>query len=275
MKNFVLKTLLFALVAAGIFQLKSQLMMRKDKYQKKVLGAEVYFSIEKSKKKNKARKVLLGDSVGKQLFDSSQENDTVNSLTSNQAIGMAGQYILLDNYLKAGNEIDTAYVFFTPFSFVNNLDQIFTYNYFVKPFYREQYMSLIEPVAKAQIEKIPFVGLAHYPAVLTSNWSPEFESQDKNDFNLISPVSAAYLHKMSALAKQHHFKLVLVAAPVSLKKRRDVEILNRQEIETNHLQEEFKGFFESIVWLDESNFKDGTHLKHPEKFKYRYKNLIR
>ncbi len=275
MKQFVLKTLLFVLVALAIFQIKSLLMMRNERYVKKVLGAEVYFSIEKSKKRSKARKVLLGDSVGKQLFDGAQENDTVNSLTSNQAISMAGQYVLLDNYLKAGNTIDTAYVFFTPFSFVNNLDQIFTYNYFVKPFYRTEYMQLMTPEVKKQVSKIPFTDIAHWPAVLTSNWSPEFQTKDKPTFNLLSPISAQYLHKMSALAKQHHFRLVLVAAPVSLKKKKEVELLNRQEIIDNNLQQEFKGFFESIVWLDESNFKDGTHLKQPEKFKNRYKNIIR
>ena len=50
MKHFVLKTLFFVLVAIGIFQIKSSLMMRDGRYTKKVLGSEVYFSIEKSKK---------------------------------------------------------------------------------------------------------------------------------------------------------------------------------------------------------------------------------
>lgn len=275
MKKFALKTFLFAMVAAGIFQLKSSLMMRHDRYTKKVLGAEVYFAIEKSKNKSKARKVLLGDSVGKQMFDSSEENDTVNSLTSNQAIGMVGQFVLLDNYLKAGNSIDTAYVFFTPFSFVNNLDQIFTYNYFVKPFYRDEYMGLMTPLVKSQVDKIPYTAIAHWPVILTSNWSPEINTPRKSRFNFLSPISAEYLHKMSALATAHHFKLILIPAPVSLKKRREVQDLRKQEIVDHDLQEEFKGFFENIVWLDESNFKDGTHLKTPEKFKCRYKNLIR
>jgi len=188
---------------------------------------------------------------------------------------MAGQYVLLHNYIAAGNEIDTAYIFFTPFSFVNNLDQIFTYNYFVKPFYRDEYQPLMEPVVRQQLDKIPYVAYAQYPFILTSNWSPEFKSKDKDEFNLISPVSAVYLHKISSLARMHHFKLVLVSAPVSNQKKKEVEVLHREEIARNNLQDEFTGFFESIVYLDESNFKDGTHLKQPEKFKYLYKNLIR
>lgn len=274
MKHFVVKTFIFVLIAVGIFHIKSFYLLRDNKYTKKVFGQEVYYSIDKSKKKNKARKVLLGDSVGKQMYDNLEENDTINSLACNQAISVAGQYILLHNYLEAGNTIDTAYIFFTPFSFVNNLDQIFTYNYFVKPFYRDEYKSLFTPLVKQQVAKIPYTDIAWYPAILTNNWSPEFQTKDPK-INFLSPISIEYLHKMSDLAKAHHFKIVMVSAPVSYKKKPEVELLNRSEIAANGLQEVFKGFFESIIYLDESNFVDGTHLEFPEKFKGRYKNLVR
>jgi len=273
MKYFVFKTFIFVLVAIGIFQIKSYALLKDNKYTKKVLGMEVYFAIDKSKKKNNAKKVLLGDSVGKQMFDSMEDNDTVNSLTSNQAISMAGQYLLLNNYIKAGNRIDTAYVFFTPFSFANNLDQIYTYNYFVKPFYTSEYMAQMSPIVKNQIEKIPFATIAHHPAILTSNWSPEYESDETPEFSFLSPVSVEYLHKMSTLGKKNGFQLVLISAPVSKKKRQDVASLHRDEIALYNLEEEFKGYFENIMYLDESYFSDGTHLIHPEKFKHRYKNL--
>jgi hypothetical protein len=275
MKHFVLKTFIFVLIAIGIFHVKSFYLLQKDRYTKKVLGSEVYLSIDKSKKKNPAKKVLLGDSVGKQLFDNTENNDTINSLACNQAIGLAGQYILLHNYIAAGNQIDTAYVFFTPFTFKNNLDQIFTYNYFVKPFYRDEYEALITPTVKKQIEKIPLTGIASYPAVLTSNWSPDFKSPKTFPYTMISPVSAEYLHKMEDLSNEHHFKLVLVAAPTNFKKKAEVDALDRQEIIDNNLQEVFKGFFESIIYLDESYFVDGTHLKRPQDFKDRYKNIVR
>lgn len=262
------------LIAVGIFHIKSFYLLKGDRYTKKVFGSEVYHSIDKSKKKKKARKVLLGDSVGKQMYDNMQENDTINSLACNQAISVAGQYFLLHNYIEAGNKIDTAYIFFTPFSFVNNLDQIFTYNYFVKPFYRDEYAPLFTPLVKQQVQKIPYSGIAWYPAILTNNWTPDFKTTDPK-INFISPISAQYLHKMSDLAKANHFKIVMVSAPVSYKKKPEVDLLNRNEIAANGLQDEFKGFFESIIYLDESNFVDGTHLEFPEKFKDRYKNLVR
>lgn len=275
MKHFLVKTLIFALVAAGIFQFKSYRLMRHDKYRERVLGSEVYYSIDKSKKRHKARKILLGDSVGKQLFDNTEENDTVNSLACNQAISMAGQYILLDNYLKAGNAIDTVYVFFLPFSFSNNLDQIFTYNYFVKQFDRNEYQHLISGVARQQLDKIPLTGIAQFPAVLTSNWAPDYQPEKESSSRFLSPVSVDYLHKMLNLAKKHHFKLVLRAAPVSEKKKREVAMLDKGEIAKYHLQDAFKGYFESIIYIEEKHFMDGTHLIHPENFKGLYKNTIK
>ena len=275
MKHFVFKTFIFVLIAIGLFHVKSFYLLANERYTKKVLGSEVYYSIEKSKKKSPAKKVLLGDSVGKQLYDNYENNDTINSLACNQAISIAGQYMLLHNYIEAGNKIDTAYVFFTPFSFTNNLNQVFTYNYFVKPFYRKENAALITPLVRQQVEKIPYTAIAQYPCVLTNNWTPDFESKDPVNYTILSPVGAEYLHKISDLAKQNHFRLVMISAPTSDKKKKEVEALDKSEIVKNHLEEEFKGFFESIIYLDEANFSDGTHLKHPEKFKYLYKNIVR
>lgn len=274
MKDFLLKTLIFLLITIGIFHVKSFYLLQKNKYTQKVLGSEVYVSIEKSHKKSSAKKVLLGDSVGKQLFDNTENNDTINSLACNQAISMAGQYVLLHNYIAAGNKIDTAYICFTPFSFENNLDKIFTYNYFVKPFYRDENAALLTKTARRQVEKIPYSGLAWYPCILTNNWSPDFKSTDKVNYTFLSPISTAYLHKMSDLAKAHHFKLILISALLSNQKKKAVEALNKREIKNNHLESEFAGFFESIVYLEESNFVDGTHLKHPEQFQRSFKNRL-
>jgi len=274
MKHFLIKTLIFALVAGGYFQYKSYRLTRHDRYKSRVLGSEVYFSIDKSRKKHKARKVLLGDSVGKQLFDNTEENDTVNSLACNQAISLAGQYILLNNYIKAGNVVDTVYIFYLPFTFSNNLDQIFTYNYFIKPFYRDEYKPLLFPAARKAIDKVPFTGISQFAAVLTSDWSPEYKvEEDRKTF--LSPISIEYLHKIVDLSKRKHFKIKLVSGPISYNKEALVEAFDKKEISRNGFDDLFEGYFESIIYLDESNFLDGTHLIHPEKFKNRYKNLIR
>ncbi|SCX82080.1 hypothetical protein [Flavobacterium caeni] len=275
MKSFLIKLTVFVLIGAAAFHLKSYLLLRNDKYQRKVSAREVYHVIGKSQQKNPSRKVLIGDSVARQFFNSESENDTLNSLASNQAISLAGQYILLDNYLKAGNVIDTCYAVFIPSSFQNNLQQLFTYNYFVKPFYKDQYKPLLTETVKNQVEKIPYHGVAQYFGVLTNNWAPEFVSDDQQDYAFFSPVSVEYIHKMSALAKAKHFKLIFVPAVCNENQRKNIESFDKTELAKNHIEQEFAGYFDHIQYVDSKEFVDDMHLHAPEKFIHLYQNQIR
>ena len=38
-----------------------------------------------------------------------------------------------------------------------------------------------------QIDKIPFSGFCQEPYILTSNWAPNFKSQDSIDYSFLSP----------------------------------------------------------------------------------------
>ena len=144
MKKFILSCTIFLLISGIILSIKPNYLVLTGKYKVTVAGKEIYQSIFKSKQKKKSKKILLGDSVGNQLFTNTTNNDTLNSLACNQAISMAGQFILLNNYLNSGNKVDTVLLIFTPFSFQNNLDQVFTYHYFLKPFYIYEYKPLFK-----------------------------------------------------------------------------------------------------------------------------------
>ncbi len=275
MKRFLTRLAIFVLIGVTAFHLKSYWLLRGDRYQRKVAAREVYHVIGKSKQHNPSRKILIGDSVARQFFNSDTENDTLNSLATNQAISLAGQYILLDNYLKAGNVIDTCYAVFIPSSFQNNLQQLYSYNYFIKPFYTDQYKPLLTSTVVRQVEKIPYHGLAQYFGILTNNWSPEFESKEVQHYAFFSPISVEYIHKMSALAKEKNFKLIFVPAVCNENQRKDIESFDRWELAKNGIAQEFAHYFDQIQFLDSKYFVDDMHLANPEDFKYLYKNLVR
>jgi hypothetical protein len=275
MKQFLIRVILFVLIGVAAFHVKSYLLLRNDKYQRKVSAKEVYHVIGKSRQKNPSKKILLGDSVARQFFNSDEESDTLNSLASNQAISLAGQYILLDNYLKAGNKIDTCYAVFIPSSFQNDLNQLFTYNYFIKPFYKPEYKPLLTPTVNRQVQKIPYQGIAQYFCILTNNWAPEFETKDKADYVFFSPISVEYIHKMSALAKQNHFRLIFVPALCNENQRKLIATFDKKELAKNNIESEFADYFDNIQYFDSKYFVDDMHFANPEQFKDRYKNLIR
>lgn len=271
MRKFILKSLAFMLIVLIGTHIRH--LIYKGKYQQTVAGSEVYYSLFKSKQKKKTKKLLLGDSVGYQLFPNTTSNDQINSLACNQAISMVGQFVLLNNYINAGNKIDTVIMIFTPFSFMNNLNQIYTYHYFLKPFYKKEYLNLFSETVNKQIQKIPYVSVCRVPYILESNWAPEFKSKDEINYTFLSPISVEYLIKIKALAFKNHFRLIIIPPPTSFSKKLAIEKMNKNEIVKNNLCNEFRDYFKRIKYLSDKNFSDGTHLKKPEEYREYYEDI--
>jgi hypothetical protein len=276
MKRFILKSVLFLLILLALTHARPLYLLSNDRYKHGGAGKVVYYSIQKSRQKNAlSPRLLLGDSVAYQLFKNSTNNYPINSLACNQAIGMVGHFILLNNYLKAGNSVDAVYLFLSPYSFANNLNDVYTYHYFVKPFYTDENFPLFTETAITQVHKIPYYYLSRYPLVLTSSWAPDFASKDRKDYTFLSPVSAEYLAKMRELSIKYGFRLVVVPTPTSLSNRRTVETMDRNEIMINNLEGELRDYFKNILYLDDSNFReDGVHLKDPQKYTEYYRNIF-
>jgi len=259
MRKFIKKgsiLLLFTLISIHI---KPLILIYKGGYN--IYGYEIWYSIKKSKKKSKAKNLIIGDSVCKQMFDN--QNDSINSLACNQSISLVGQYILLSNYLNSGNHIDTLYLIYTPFSFLNNLDQVFTFHYFLKPFYNKEYSSYFTSTVTNQIKKIPFYWLIRDPYFLTSNWSPDFKSKDKVSFNFLSPISAEYLYKIKCLSTKYKFKFVILPTPTRISYMNTIHKIGISEISKYNLSTEFSNYFKTITYINDSNFIDDVHLKKP------------
>ena len=189
-------------------------------------------------------------------------------MACNQSISMAGQFFLINNYINSGNEVDTVYLLYSPFSFRNNLDQVYTYHYFLKPFYTAEYIPLFTETVKKQIQKVPYYNFCRNPLILTSNWAPDFLSKDSVDFTFLSPVSIEYLQKIKELSIKHHFKLIIVPPPASLSKKPLIEKMNKNEIIQTSLVEEFENYFNNFIYLDDKSFTDGVHLIKPLDLKY-------
>lgn len=260
MKKFITNSIVFLLLLFTLSSLLGFVLIWTGKYKHTVAGSETYYSIIKSKEKKKTKKLLLGDSVGNQLFPNTSTNATINSLSCNQAIGIIGHYLLLNNYLNAGNQVDTVYMVFRPYSFQNNLNQVFTYHYFLKPFYTEEYKALFTPLVIKQIKKIPYSKFCRVPQILTSNWAPDFSSTDSISYTFLSPISVEYLHKIKELSIKHHFKIRILSPPMSLIHKSNVEKMDKNEPAKNNLGQEFEHYFENIIYLNDSHFLDGSHL---------------
>ncbi len=228
-------------------------------FESYIAGAEIYKSIRKSKSKSKSKKVLLGDSVAKQLFDN-EGNPYIQSLACNRAISLAGHYILLQNYLRAGNRPDSVYLMCTPFSFQNNLDEIYTFHYFLKPFYKTEYQEFLNETVRAQAAKIPSRFLLNSQYILATDWAPPYESSDKKVETFLSPISLEYLSKMSDLSQKYNFEFSLIPAPIRADRLSKVDDLEKN-ISGHPLEEKLLSFYNNIWTINENKFVDKEHLK--------------
>ena len=255
---------LFALPIVLYYTVKTVYLLKDDNYKKTIYGNEIYCAIEKSKTKTQYKKLILGDSTANQFYNCKEENpDSAYSLSCNQAIGMIGQYILLHNYLEAGNRPDTVFLLYTPFSFWDNLDQVYTYHYFLKPFYYDEYKPLMSPLVINQIHKLPKYMICHFPLIQTTGWAPNVK-QENRDYSFLSPISKEYLSKIDSLSNKHKFVFKIIPTFVADHWRDSINHFKYNEYADCCFKREISNYIENIPYLEDTCFLDEVHLKSPK-----------
>lgn len=273
MRNFIVKSIAFLVVASVLPIIVLWYLFVTNKFESYVNGSEVYSSIKKSTKKSKKRKLLLGDSVAKQLVMYNKNNSKINSLACNQAISMVGHYLLFKNYLEAENKIDTLIILINPLvSFKNNLDQLFTFHYFLKPFYTDQYKSEFSETVNNQIHKIPFYSTSQFPLIKATNWSPEFKSTDPKLTTFLSPISREYLLKIKNLAEKNNITLLIYPPPLRKSLKPSIDSIRASNINVQGLEKEFDIYFNRVRYIDDQYYVDQPHFK--KKFLVSHPNLL-
>ncbi len=231
--------------------------------EEELIGSGVYHTIRKSKKiEPKAEVILIGDSIGNQIYNNKDYNDRIYSLCSNQAISMVGQYNLLKNFLET-NKRDSLEVvlIYRLSSFRNDLRQNLTFNYFIKPFYKREYLENYSQNVLRQIKKIPGYWLVHSNTVRMSRWSPSVQSiNNPNNFRL-SDISVEYLIACDKLCEKYNASFKLVAPFMSNEFSMNDFGSFQESIVKHNLQTYFSKYFQNIVWLDKKYFSDKSHIK--------------
>ena len=234
-------------------------------FNNNINGSEVYVSINKSKTKTKKYKILLlGDSVGKQLYDNTKDYDDIYSLACNQAISMAGHYFLLHNYLECNVDSlpEKVILLCTPLTFRNDLD-IYAYQYFLKPFYINEYKCLFSESLLNRIKQIPFYWTTQMPFIKTSNYSVNYEMPIE-DYSIISPITECYLKKIISECRIKGIEFHIFSTPSRESNLFNIEhsyfqAKNRHEFDA--IDFDFSDYFDSFTFLPDSCFVDHVHFK--------------
>lgn len=268
MRKFIRKTIEFHLLLLVsiciyfyIFETKSDL--------RDLWGYETYHSIAKAKSSTKkVKKLILGDSVANQSYNNETYNDSIYSLACNQGVSQVGHYVLLKTFLEQNNDNTDLEVFLInrPSSFNNNLDQPFTFNNFLKPFYKEEFYRHFSSSVLKKIKEVSFYYLVHIPWVRSSRWAPKYAVKKNYLAFRLADVSIEYLRKMEELCIEYGVKSFTLYCPFLSDKYgpSDLEILNKQIKEAN-LEHLFVHYYDYLLYIDQSKLSDDIHLDNPAK----------
>ncbi len=268
MKSFLVRVCLFF----GCLLLLTYAVYYLELYAYFLPNKEVFDAIKESKKKKeKVRTLIIGDSVGRQLFNDAKVElpDTLLSLSCNQAIDLVGQYLLLKNFLDNNSSVQKVYLFYNPFSFKNNLDHKFTYNYFIKPFYKKEYMPSLNQEVLRQVHKIPYYKLADFPPVAITFWTPDVQQDTTSQKLFLSEISAGYIKKMQDLTRSRNISFEIVPPPLKISRKQqvnDLYELAKPEKYPELFSDLFTSYFNRMYYLPDSLYVDGMHFKRPEKY---------
>jgi hypothetical protein len=267
----ITKSLLFLAVGIVIFILLEVFVFTPSK-----IDRDIDQTIELGRTASAYREVIMGDSVCRQLFPTGKGENAL-YLTSNQATSMVAQYILLDKYIsRFPGKVENVIFIIHPFGLTNNLDQVWTYNYFFLPFFSKENDRYFSPLVFSLMKKYRYCFLLRHPLIKKlikrhlESFQVDFSTLDNTPFDFkgrslgdsiyLSPVSIEYFKQIRKLCQREHITFQLRCPPLSREYFSDFSFLKKQ-VKENGLEDLFNDYTGKIVFLDKSAFKpDGIHF---------------
>lgn len=265
-------SILFILVGIAIF-----LLLETFVFKQTTVNQDVYEAIKLAETAKAYPEVIIGDSVARQLYPTGPGKKSL-YLTSNQAISMVAQYILVDKYIsRFPGQVKDVIAIFHPFTLANNLDQPYTFNYFFLPYFSKENDCYFSPLVfslmknckycylyrQGFIKKFIKKHLEHFQVDFSTlgNHPFDFSSNPTTGRIYLAPIALEYLIKLDKLCKDNGIKLHLFCPPLSEKYISDFSFFKNQ-IQENGLSVLFKDFFAKMIFLKNEVFKhDGIHYK--------------
>lgn len=277
------KKIIFFVVIFGILCIIADGMSLYDPWRKviaKYTDSEEFISvnvgpreikpyIEKVQTKDHTTKLILGDSVCKQLFEGLQEeNGDICIAGSNAALTLAGQYILLHEYVENHTEATDVYLVLLPGSLEASFNTTWGYQYSVMPFVETETISLLDANTLEAMEEV-YGELFMKKAVV--EWIDKSAINRKLYLNALASqkegyhqekrfeIAEQYIKKMYELCEEKGISLHLYPCPVSEKNIESTEDF-KDAFKSTWLYQQFPDYTDHILYYPEEQSADGVHF---------------
>jgi len=286
-KKWLMKFVLFVIVLIFLMELKYQLSPGNRHDVDYIVNDYVANLKDKS-----YSKIIMGDSLAHNAFEKLQIKDDILDLSSNQAISIAGDYFLLERYLKKNKAPKEIFFFAIPDFLHNDLNQSWTYSYFETVFTNDSEVEEIQklkpnlfstgfsldkyfesrknalnlggyrpPVRKKHIDskEEELVTIANYTNKMIEKRIVNLKATSEK----VEVIPRVYLDKIIKLCQERDIKLTLVIEPMFEECRTIFstspwyKILKEKAVKGEFVYIDTNDFYK----FDKSFFKhDGTHI---------------
>lgn len=270
MKKIILKTVLLTAIVFVMVTGSFLLLIYADINPNKLLGYEVYDALEEVEQANSYEAVLLGDSVSRQLCppENQGENAQVCYLSTDQAVTVVGNYILLCRYLENHPQTKQVIYMVQPVGLANNMRSDFSYQYFILPLYREPYLAYIDESTREAVE-------GKYGRMFVSNpviryilrnsavcLKPYLERIHDDEDGTVPEMMFRYLSSMRELCGKYGAEFILVSSPLNEGFDYDTEhfLETVMQTEDEELRELFERYTASMRFYEKDCFSDDVHF---------------
>lgn len=236
---------------------------------------EVDDAIRKVEKQSAATKLVIGDSVCKQLFDGlAEKNEDYCFAGNNRAVTMAGEYVLIKDFLEHHENIKEVYLLVGMDALQAELDVDFGYQYVVLPFgnagllpeFKEETEREMKELYGAFFLQEPVIKLVGESSVnrkLYLNYLKDtgMRKSAEEINGKISENTARYLPEIAALCKENGVDFYLLPTVIADEEDRhsQAELLEKSVVEQG-LEIYFTEYFCNITYYPSEQFCDGVHF---------------
>lgn len=272
MTKLIRKSLLLCVIV-GVILLLFFVLSAKDSYREKVAlwtmsgeypagKGETEGYIDHVQEQNSDTKLILGDSVCNQMFNHLQEyNDDYCIVGNNRGLTMVGQYLLLNEFLKAHENVTDVYVIVGLDALESKIDITYGYQYVVVPFTRIGALNNLEKETidemsdlfgawALQPEVAKIIGDSNPARKLYLNYLKEKygeETPTHAEYGELSDTTILYLTKMHEMCEARNIALHLLPDPLADNDlRHEQKQLLKEEFERTGLDAYFPDYFSMI-----------------------------
>ena len=225
--------------------------------------------INKVRSEDGTTRLIVGDSVCRQLFVGLQQyNKDIAIVGSNAAITMAGQYILVSEYIANHENATDVYLILLPDTLCRTFDTKWGYQYTVMPFVETDTLQLLDEKTIASMESVYGKFFMKEPVVtaidksgvnrklylnILKDISDGYEQESKFE------IAELYINKMYEICQKNGVKLHLYACPMPETRQEEMKTFREQYKETT-LYDIFPDFLENLTYFPPEEAADGVHF---------------